>query len=369
VTVPDATGVYTGTSSDLEYRFTTPYAELFTLLRGARSADATAQPVDSIRRESLDPSVPATSVFEAPRIQEYTTTAAHLAAVVLAEDGTASVIAAGADGNGAHSVLLPGVGTVRQLYGSGRSELMGFSYSGSTTSESTTTTSVENVLLVYDPTDGSAVARPVIGLDGAPLQVSDWTFVPGTTSLIAQAYDGSLYIVDAVAATALSALGQHGELRGFLPGSNQLVVADPDGDRLLDLRQGGTEPVEPLRPTSEIGAYPGTRIYLDEQRSTAQLFTTPIEGAGPGQFTSVVAVTDAERSRIVFEPALPGTRIRDFCASPNGQYLAIETAPGDAALDDYPAVAGYAGMTTAIVDIESGVTVRSLYGFLPGWCR
>ncbi|BDI24054.1 hypothetical protein [Herbiconiux sp. L3-i23] len=362
--LPDAVGVYTANRSDLSYTFTTPDADLYTLLRDSRLGDDGLKRDDTIRRESLDASVEATVVLSAPRIEEYTTLPQHLAAVVLADDGSASVVAADADGGGAHSVLLPGVGTVRQLYGSGRSELIGFSYTGSTPDSS-----IENVLLLYDPRDGSGVARPVTGLDGGALQVMDWAFVPGSTSLVAQSYDGSLYLVDALSATTLSALGQHGELRGFLPGSSRLVVADPDGDAVLDLAGGETAPLEPARPAEGAGTYPGPRIYLDDERATAQLFTSPVGDTAESRFSSRIAVTDTAGTRVVYEPALPDTRIRDFCASPNGQYLAVETAPAEATLDDYPSVAAYSGMTTAIVEVATGDTVRTVYGFLPGWCR
>lgn len=364
VRVPSAVGVYTANRADLRYPFDTPDAELYTLLRDARVGDDGARRGDTIRRESLDPSVAAEVVLTAPRIQEYAALPQHLAAVTVQDDGSAAVIAADSRGEGAHTVLLPGVGTVRQLSGSGRSELIGFSYTGTTIDAS-----IENVLMLYDPRDGSGVARPVLGLDGAALQVADWLFVPGSTSLVAQGYDSSLFLVDALSATTLSALGQHGELRGFLPGTSSLVVADPDGDAVLDLAGGSTTPLAPARAAEGTGTYPGARIYLDDQRSTAQLFTSPVGDPSESRFASLIAVTDTAGTRVVYEPALSDTRIRDFCASPNGQYLAIETAPGDAALDDYASVAGYAGMTTAIVDVVSGETVRTVYGFLPGWCR
>jgi len=362
IRVPEAVSAYTGTTAVLETTVSTSDPYVYTLLRETRTGDDGAKLPDTVRRQPLSSPAESEAVLSAPFIQEYAVTTSLLAAVLL-EETTAAVQIANSDGGETYTLPLPSAGSVRQLRGSGVSDLLGFSFSGEIAGEA-----VENILFLYDNSDGSGVPEPLVGLDGEPLTVSDWTFVPGTTSLVAQTYDQSLYLIDALSDGAPVPLGQHGEMRGFLPGGDTLIVNDPDGEVALDLASGESEALALPEAAADIGGYPGEIVLLDESLDYLQMFTTPLDEAS-STYESSIALVTAEGTRVVHSPAAEGTRIRDFCVSPNGQYLAVETAPADSTLDNYPVVGGYSQMSTFFVDIATGEASRGAYGFLPDWCR
>lgn len=365
VQAPRLTGLHTGAGAPLDMTFETPSPDVFTLVRDTRTASDGTDAPDSLLRHGLASGDTRNEVvFEAPRIQEYAVTSTLAAAVVLDEADQTSVTLLDLDGDEEYPLTLPGEGAVRQLRGSGASGFFGFSFTGASGSES-----FSSVLFVYDTRDVSGVARPVSGLDGQPVQIIDWRFVDGTSTIVAHTFDGTFLLVDAAGARAPSPLGRHSELLGLIPGTTTVAALDPEGAAAIDLTSGDVTPIELATAPEGAGTYPGRQIVIDPAGDNLQLFSTPLTDQPGGPVESALWRVEGSDARQIYTTAVPGSRIRDFCVSPNRQYAAVETASFDALIDDYPALGGYEGMTTSIVDLDSGEVLTSLYGFLPDWCR
>lgn len=367
VTAPQLRGLYTGAGAPLDTEFTTPSPDVYTLVRDSRTGPDGQDAPDTVLRHRLTGGGDQRNdvIIAAPRIQEYAI-ASNFAAAVLLSDGdqTTSLELAALDSDEKYPVSLPGAGSVRQLRGSGSSGFFGFSFTGASGSESFTST-----LFIYDTRDVSGVAKPVDGLDGKPLSVIDWRFIPGTTTIVAHSFDGTFLLIDATGARPPSPLGRHSELLGMIPGTTTVAALDADGISAIDLTTGETSKLALGEAPAGAGTYPGRQVIVDPGGTNLQLFSTPLTADAGGPVESTLWRVSSDGSEKIFATAAEGSRIRDFCVSPNRQYAAVEIASADATIDDYPALGGYEGMTTSVFDIQSGAVLTSFYGFLPDWCR
>jgi hypothetical protein len=208
--------------------------------------------------------------------------------------------------------------------------------------------------------------RPLAGLDGEPASVLDWRFVPGTPYLVAQTFDESLLLVDTATPEAPPVpLGEHAELRGFLPGSPTLVVADPLSGSTIDLASGETTTLELPDDGLDPAAYPGEIVTLGLDRYV-EVASRPAPGEEFVLDYEVLLVTP-DGADVVYDPA-PGIPLRDVCLSPNAQYLAVELQDPQGEPDGYPNVSGRAGSTTYFVDLATGRADRAIAGFAASWC-
>src|SRR5680860_712326 len=98
----------------------------------------------------------------------------------------------------------------------------------------------ENVLFMLDL--GLGIADPVLGLDGEPLQVVDWSFIAGRAELMAQLYDTTLLLVNPRTNRAGTAdpipIGQHSRLAAVAPDGLRIAVSDQSSQFVLDLSTG-----------------------------------------------------------------------------------------------------------------------------------
>ncbi len=363
VQVRDVRGAFGGASSTLEYDVRTPGVDLYVLHRDDRVApDGTKEP-DTIRRASLTGTEAGAVVFGAPRIQEYVALPTALAVVTIAADGTDALSLAPLDGGAPQELLLPSHAHVDMIAASPANDLLGFALTGDAT---TSSPAVDNALYVYDLALGTGVPRPVAGLDGAPLQVMDWEFVPGTSSLVAQAYDQSLFLTDVLASGPLTPLGAHAELDGFVPGTTRAIVTDPAGQSTIDLSSGAVAPLRLAAPPERGIVYPGKLVVLGAAGDYVQELVRTTDDR---TFVPYLVRSSGGRTRTLYEPPTSGTRIQDYCVSPNGQYAAVETVPDTARPDGYPGAASFSPVTTNLVDLDTGLVRRSFDGFQLSWCR
>lgn len=354
-----AVGEFTGVSSRLEYEFSTPDVDIYALLR------ASATGTDQILRSSLAGSVSNEIVYEAPRIQEYVRLDDLLAVVTLDGDDNPTLLLTSMTDEFESGIYVDDPRAIRDLHAADSGDLFGYVVdSGRDPAGSSPASS----LFVYDTTDSSGVPMEVTGPGGGPLSIMAWTFVPGTTSLVAQGEDQQLYLLDPLTDEVAIPLGRHRELGGFIPGSRQLVVADPQGSSIVDLESGLTTELELPDPTTDPTRYPGKQVLLTP-RDYIELSTAVIPGSDDYQVNSALDLTDATGSRELYTTPSDDSWIRDYCLSPNGEYLAVEVVPKNSPPDDYPIVTGYAGTTIFFVRISDGSSSRSVNGFLPDWCR
>lgn len=357
-----AKSLYSGAAASLDYSFTTPDVSVYTLIRDTGSV-AGDEP-DRVVRESLSSDSPGDEVFTAPRIQEYAVSGSKLAAIVLDEQNKTSLVVRDLS-TGADTAVATGVetGSMRYLKSSGASGLFGFTITGESAPDGSTS---PTTLFVYDPSSGGATAREVKGFDGAQLPAVAWAFVQGTTSAVIQDYDQQLFLIDVTTDSVPSPLGRHAEVHGFIPGTAQLVVSDLQDFTLIDLQAAKTEPFDSLTAQADPSYYPGKRLYLGDQGNYVQEFDVP--DSEYQYSTSALMLIDESGTRQIYRPDA-GTRIRNICLSPNGRVAAVETFAEDKQNDKYPNVPSYLPMTTTFIDLSSLEATKSVDGWMPDWCQ
>lgn len=352
----DVVGAGSGRPSSVAFEFETPRATVTTLVRELDGDDRVERrEVRTDRPEVL---------FAAPVIQEYALLDDAVAVVEQGLDGVGTVHIAPFEEAGSYTVPLDEPGTVRHL--DAARGLVAFTLTPRPTPGADPPSS--SVLRVFDTADPAGVARTVPGLDGAPLQVTDLRFVPGTTSLVVQTFDTGMLLVDPLAGTPPVPLGQHAELRGFLPGTTTLVVADPASGSTIDLATGETTVLDLPEAELEPGVYESDLVLLDPSRYV-EVVARPIGPDDPFALTSAVVAVDERGTRVVFEPPTERSGVRELCVSPNGQYAAVAVAPPEPQPDQVPIEPSVAGVTTYLVDLADGTTAGAVPGFAIHWCR
>lgn len=346
-------------SESTAYRSTADF-EVYALQRNLDlDAEGEKEP-DIIRGDTVSGSGERAIVFSARRIQEFVALPGFLAVATLGEDDTSALeIVSLAEGT-RHSVPLPAAGRVENLRADSSGTLIGYSFTASDLS-----VGVWKSLYVADVTARTEAPREVPGLNGEPISAWNLLFVPDAGSLVVQTDDRSIFLVDVQGSGTVSPLGQHAEMLGFLPGTSTLAVADVTSNATIDLSDGTVAALD-LPPTEQgPEAFEGKTVVLDIAGRYARVISEYDQGAE----TSVVAVTDQSGSAVLFQPEAGWSRIRDICVSPDGRSLAVETLPADAVGDGYPNLLAFSPVRTALVDLGTGATTRTLAGFLPDWCR
>lgn len=357
------TGTFQTTPVKLDYQFTTADQLVYSLVR--RSASGR---VDAI--ESHSPAHPAEvhEVLTSARIQEFARVGPTIFAVTLSSNGSSNGLIYYRPGDRPPGVIaLPAASTVDQLHSSTTSDLVGFRLMSPDVAGTRT---YENALFIIDDSAGKPSApEPVLGLSGTPIKVSSWVFVPGTKSVVVQDYDQSLFLVDTTGAAPISPLGRHAELRGFIPGTDKLILADPTSGSTLDLQDGKSSTLN-LPPTelSDTGDYPGKLTILADGASYLQTFSTLTQLGSSTSLTSQLVRVTTAGTKILYQPETAQSRINDYCLSPNGQYVAIETVPTDGHPDTYYRKPGYGSASTTLIRSTDGKVLYTADGAFSDWC-
>lgn len=352
----EVTGAATGRDGSAVHGFETPRPVVTTLVRDPEGDDR----VERRELRSDEPEV----LFQASVIQEYALLDDAVAAVVQDEDARGSVRIAPFGETSSYEVPLPTPGTITRL--DAARGLLAFAVTSDPGADGQPADS--SVLHIFDTADPSGVARTIPGLDGAPLQVTALQFVPGTSSLVVQTFDTALLLVDPISGTPPSPLGQHAEVRGFLPGTTTLVVADPTSGSIIDLADGATELLELPEADLEAGVYESDLVVLDPERYV-EVVARPASADEPFRLEFAVVAVDADGTRVLFEPATEGAAVRELCVSPNGQYAAITVDDPGSEPDGVPNAPSFTGASTRIVSIADASTAGAVPGFAIDWCR
>ncbi|QAY72724.1 hypothetical protein ET445_04580 [Agromyces protaetiae] len=360
VTVDGVVGVAQPAPSTISYAFTTADEPIYTLVRRSPSGEP-----DVIQRSTTTEPEP-TEVLDAPRLQSFAHAGDVVVAVAVEDDDTNSLRVAGI-GDDVQTVGLPEPGVVRDIGGSTTHPLIAFTFTGRAVPGASEPT-YRNALFTLDVSGQNAAPEPVLGADGAPLEVSSWIFVPGTTSLVVRDVDGALFVVDALGLAPPAPLGAHSELRGILPGTTTLVVADPDRGTLIDLATG--EGSDNVLPRAELPdeAYPGKVRQLDADGThVLEVLLTVDDGAGGVAARSLLARVDAAGTAVRYATG-DGSRLLDWCVSPNGRLMSVETAAVGSLADGYPHDPSLVDRLTTVVDLADGRVVRVQNGGSSDWC-
>jgi len=345
------TGTATGVAGILDHSFTTPDLEVATLVRDLDGPDEVRS-----RTVSGDEAV---TLLSADRIQEFAVARDGVAAVLLDESGTDGRLVLAPTGEQITlEVPLPGPGRLRRLQAAPTTGILGVLFT------SREAEGADSQLLLFDPADPSGLVRVVTGLDGEPVSALDWRFVPGTSYLVVQAFDQSMLLVDTATPDAAPVpLGEHAEMRGFLPGTRRLVVADPLSGGLIDLETGETSTLELPDDRLDETAYRGEIVALGDDR-----YVEVVSHPGADFVLDYeILLVGPDGVEVIYDRDA-GIPIADVCLSPNAQYLAVEVQDPQGTPDGYPNVPGRTGTTTYFVDLETGSANRGVAGFAASWC-
>lgn len=360
VTIDGVVGMAQPAASTVEYAFTTADEPVYTLVRRSHSGRP-----DVVRRSTVgDPST--RDVLEAPRLRSFAHAGDVVVAVAIEDDGTDTLRITGI-ADETLTLTLPGAAIVRSIGGSSTQPIVAFTVGPS--AEGGTAASVHDILHTLDVSGASAAPTPVLGPDGAPISAQDWRFVPGTTSMVVQDFDGAVFLVDALGLAPPQPLGTHVELRGILPGTTELVVADPDRGTIVDLVTGEARENDVPSAALDGDWYPGRSIQLDaEGAHLLEVFDVSIDEAG--RYRVGARIVRVDRADAVDRYATgEDSRLLSSCVSPNGRLLAVETASAQSESDDYPEGASPVDRLTTVIDIDTGDVVLTQNGGFSDWCR
>jgi hypothetical protein len=357
----EAESAATGIAGRIDYTFVTADVDVYSLLRDTRKDKAGQDMPDKILRNKLSGSAEQVVAFESPRIQGYVVLRDRLAVITLDSSDQPSLIIASPSDGIETPVDTTGARAIDKLHAADTGDLIGYMLED----VSGDANGLRSVLFLYDLTSDSGVPTPVTGFDGKPLPVMDWMFVPGTTSVVVQGADQQLFLIDPLEGGDPTPLGWHDEMRGFIPGTVKLVVADPLSGSIIDLAAGTTTILDLPEPQIDPGFYPGAIELLAADRYV--LLNAKFATEEPG--SSRLVLTDPDGSREVFRTNSAGSRIRNFCVSPNGEFLAVEVISGEGVPDNYPNELGYSATSIYFVRLDDATSNRGVNGFLPNWCR
>jgi hypothetical protein len=350
VRITGVTAADGGPEADLKTSFTTPASRILLLQRAPGAKKDTIFTTDLTGKR-------ATPVFQHARIDDYRTTADKI--VVAVEDKSGSrLIVMNRDGSGQRDLKLPGEGYVSSVQLSDRGGYVGYSYSDRDLTETSGRASV----LVTQSLDGKGKPR-IVQVGGKDAGITEWQFVPDSSSLLFVDFDGALGLQDAAASPEVKSMGTAAGILGISRGTHTAVIQRTDGtDVQLDLSDGKESPLPASDPdygdADEIIPFPGGTLRHVTQRDAT--------GMPTGQ--AIVRVDEAGRATIVTE--VSGTdAIQQTCVSPSGQYAAVVIAPDlpnnsyDDLLLPLPTT-----LHTQLFDLSGEKKLPTLSGFDISWC-
>jgi hypothetical protein len=349
VRVQGVSSIYQRQTSTLEARFSTEQAVTWRVVHGRDGAD------DALERADLTGGADRRTVWSAPRIQAYEVFDSAVA--VLTDDGEQSTLSlVSLDGVAVETLPLPeGPGLVTQLGADRATTTLAFSWQPQGSEQAT---------LYTLPLQGQRAVTAVTSLAGQPLTVLDWQFVPGLDSVVAQATDEQVTLVDLSGAAPPRPLGTFVTLQGVSLDGRGIVAATALQAFRVDLTTGEQTPI----PFSAVEGQTPFRGELVAVGATEYVQQVALPTDGGTSFSSLIVLDDEEEARVVFRPPSGSSEIEGFSVSPNGQYLAVETATATSQTDyTYTIDPTPAEVTTTVVDLASGAVVASFLGHAASW--
>lgn len=346
VTVQGVTSLYHPRSSTFETRFSTGTADAWRLVRGTDGAD------DVIERAPLHGGERRT-VWSAPDVQAFEPF--DTAVAVVTDDGERSRLRlVSDDGLAAEDLPLPGEGRVTAFGSDRATTTLAFSFRASGT---------DTDVLWTLPLQGARQPVPVASLTGEPLQVAEWGFVPGQDTVVVRGDDDALTVADLSGVEPPRPLGTYVALQSISPDGGSVLAATALQTVRVDLATGREEPVA-FAAVDGRTPFRGEVAALADGRAVQQVTLALDDG---GRYETRIVLDDGDEAVTLYEPPASSSIVR-FSVSPNGQYLAVETAPVDAGTDAGDLVdASPPGVTTVVVDVAAQGVVASFAGQSVHW--
>ena len=372
VSVEGVTSSYSDRPATLSYSFTTGEVPLYYLDRAAPAEGAVAATGDDeIIRTGLT-STERTVLFAGPRIQSFGMVTDTVVAVVSLndddkDDATSRLELVDTETGLVETVGLPTEGTITNFGLSDSGTILAFEFTSAESSDDDGGTAYSRALLRLD-LDAGRELEPVLGLNGAPLSVLDFTFAPASTDLVVHTIDSSIVRIGVDG--AITPLGQFTRMGHLSTDDRVLTVFDQFGALALDLDTLETSRLEPsaLDGSAADDAAP-SGSDVDVLPNGERVQRVAVFHADTARFDSLVVLDDGTSSRVLYQTPKSEGSIDGFRVSPNGQYVAVEAVPNFAkSVDDgYPVDRRSTTVQTIIVDIETGAVVRIVDGFGLTW--
>lgn len=359
VDVSDVGATSRDATADFTYRFTTAPGSVLYLDRDEAGDEVLRAPLLGSGRGEV--------VVAAEGIQHF---APVEGVIVLARDDGAGgslleSVRPGA-GGAVEQIRLPDGVIVRQLIAPSVGTLLGVVLSSvPPEGEEQGIPEFSNSLVVIDLAGDRAVT-PVVGLDGEPLSIITGEFLPNGTTLIVHALDQTVVQIDLAGSALVLPVGQVPTVYGLSTDATKLTGSDSFGVLYLDLESGAEVRLNPSLFEGEL-AFGGEAIF-----TAGELWVQKVaipDATGGAFITLLVADDGSGASRLLLRTIDDRGSLGSLSIAPNDQFVAVEVTPSVAdAVPDGRRVNGRpTSITTVIVDIETGVVVRTLEGFNPVW--
>jgi hypothetical protein len=256
--------------------------------------------------------------------------------------------------------LLPEVGEVADIDASRSGSTLGFTISSADPGPIET---ISHTLYTVDVDRGRNVVA-VTGIDGEPMRVLGWQFIPGTSNIVALTTDTTVVRVD-LASGDVVPLGQYFEFDRVSADGTHVVLTDPRGSAAVSVSDGSETRLFPS-PIDDEQPFLG---QTDVDATGALIAKMVLVGQTAGTFSSVLAYDDGDVSRVLYQTVDDKGAILDFRVSPNGQFVAVEVHPNFSVFDsdEYVMTARPRSVTTYIVEVATGAVTRSVEGFGAVW--
>lgn len=340
-----------GPESTLSYSFTTGVPQLYYLDRGVSNDEIVQTGLNSQER---------TVLFSGDGIQEFIPVGDVFAVTTAAADRTGTLTLVNPDTGVSERVLLPEVGEVADLDATRSGSLLGFTISSPDPGPIPTTS---HTLYTIDVDRGRDVVA-VTDLDGDPMRVVGWQFIPGSTTIVALTTESTLVRVDTTSGLVVP-LGGYFEFDRVSADGSTVVVVDPRGSAAVTLADGAELRLTPSRINGE-------QPFLGQTDANAAgdlVAKMVLVGESSGSFSSVLAFDDGEESRILYQTVNSKGAILDFHVSPNNQFVAVEVQPNVSNFDsdEYVMNPRPQSVTTYLVEISTGAVTRGVEGLGLVW--
>jgi len=344
VSVNGVTSPSGGAGGTLRYSFTTDSPQLYYLDRG--------DPLDEIVRTTAAGDT-RESVYSAVGIQSFVALGKALVVTTIDGETSALDLVSLTDPGVAQRLDVPAVGFIEGLAAATSGTEIGFMILDEGATAGTP--------LYWRDLEKSGQANPVTGLDGSPLRALGWRFVPGTSSMLVLTGDKSLLLIDPQGGTVVP-LGQFQTLLDVSPDGATAIVTDAVGALTLTLATGDQQRLELPAIDAQTQVFLGAISRVADGSVLATAVLAP-------EYVTAVLRFDETTTSVLYRTVQDAGSIQSFTASPNGQYVAIETVPDIAVStsDGYVADARSTSTTTVIVDLGSGAVVSSFTGFGLAW--
>jgi len=351
VTIDGVQGLGGGPASTLSTSFTTPQATVLMLERDATGDDRiVSHTVGGDRDET---------VYEAAQIDDFRATSAYL--ILTTVDGDAMRVSVVDRATGAeHEIPLPGPGTVTGLQTAERGQLYGFTFTDAGLSAEG---GRENVLFTGSLASSDEPAPVRVG--GSEPSIDRWRFVPETSSLLLNSFDGDLTLVDredpdGEVSSFGTALGIEGVARStytalidrFDEGFVELDLATGEQRVLTDARLDGDALLGHILPLPDGNTLRSYAMLENGIPTVSRIVTTDPDGAS----REIAATKD-------------GDVLQQVCASPSAQYVALIVSDATGAAYDGGVQSLPERIETRVYDSATGDEIATWPGFDISWCE